>query len=161
PFIASTAEVLTVNRLFKEIRTRRKGEPTGIKSTWINIAFSFQGIEKLAPGTGLDTDFEDEAFAAGLAARSKAGILGDPSRDDETGAEGHPDNWVLGGKEEIDVVVIVASDEEAEVNEQPASKSTLSQLLHGSPDFPGGLLNFGPVRVQQGRNLPADRNLAG
>src|SRR5512136_2658547 len=39
-FIATTAEVLAFNRLFKEIRTRRKHETRAVKSTWINIAFS-------------------------------------------------------------------------------------------------------------------------
>src|SRR6266705_1974662 len=62
-------------------------------------------------------DFEDEAFREGLAARSTAGILGDPSREDQTDAEGHPDNWVLGGTQEvIDVVVLVASDDESELD---------------------------------------------
>src|SRR5262245_38023484 len=152
PFIATEAELIAFNRLFKAIRTRRKGEPTGVKATWINIAFSYRGLRKLIPETLERQDFEDEAFKAGLAQRSLGGILGDPSTDAQKGAEGHPDNWVLGGpKEELHAVLIVASDDEAEVNEDPASKSTLSQLLHGSKDFPRGLASFGKFKVQQGR----------
>src|SRR5438874_12659385 len=49
PFIATTAEVLAFNRLFKEIRPRRNSAPTGVKATWINIAFSHAGLEKLIP----------------------------------------------------------------------------------------------------------------
>ena len=163
PFIATTAEVVTFNRLFKEIRVRRKREPTMLSVTWINIAFSFTGIQKLAQGTDLDTEFEDEAFTAGLSQRSLDGILGDPSRDNQRRQEGHPDNWVIGGTtENIDVVVLIASDNEAELD-QANRNSTISQILGGSPAFPGGIRNFaqGQVKIQQGRNLPAERNLAG
>lgn len=161
PFIATTAEVLAFNRLFKAIRTRRQSEPTGVKATWLNIAFSYAGLQKLVPDSLAAEDFEDEAFREGLAARSTAGILGDPSRADQTDTEGHPDNWVLGGTQEvIDVVVLVASDDESELDES-APGSLLAQLLNGSSTFPGGLTAFGTVKVQQGRNLPADQNLAG
>lgn len=164
PFIATTAEVIAFNRLFKEIRGRRRREPTMLKVTWINIAFSFKGIQKLANGTHLDTDFEDEAFTAGLTKRSKDGILGDPSRPNQTSEEGHPNNWVIGGtNDNVDVVILIASDEEAELNEANAN-STISQILNGSTAFPGGVKNFAQgnkVKVQQGRNLPADKKLAG
>jgi Dyp-type peroxidase family len=161
PFIATTAEVLAFNRLFKAIRARRQSEPTGVKATWLNIAFSYAGLHKLIPDSLAAEDFEDEAFREGLAARSTAGILGDPSREDQTDAEGHPDNWVLGGTQEvIDVVVLVASDDESELDES-APGSLLAQLLNGSSTFPGGLTAFGTVKVQQGQNLPADQNLAG
>src|SRR5215212_6450378 len=40
PFIATTAEVLAFNRLFKEIRDRRRRESRAVKATWVNIAFS-------------------------------------------------------------------------------------------------------------------------
>jgi Dyp-type peroxidase family len=163
PFIATTAEVISFNRLFKEIRGRRKREPTMLKVTWINIAFSFKGIQKLANGTDLDTDFEDEAFTDGLTKRSKDGILGDPSRNNQTSAEGHPANWVIGGTtDNVDVVILIASDEEAELDEANTN-STVSQILNGSTAFPGGVKNFaqGNVKVQHGENLPADKKLAG
>jgi Dyp-type peroxidase family len=164
PFVATSAEVLGFNRLFKEMRSRRQAEPTTLKVTWINIAFSFQGIRKLIDGTNLDANFEDQAFREGLSTRSLNGILGDPSRDDQREAEGHPDNWVIGGtKEEVDVIIIVASDEEAEVDEE-ATDSTLGQIVNGSSQFKGGVTSLAlnrQVKVQHGRNLPADKNLAG
>jgi hypothetical protein len=64
--------------------------------------------------------------------------------------------------EVIDVVVLVASDDASELHENEpapnsgAPRSTLVQLLNGSSDFPGGLREFGTVKGQQGRNLPAE-----
>jgi Dyp-type peroxidase family len=103
PFIATAAEVLAFNRLFKEIRKRR-GESRAVQATWINIAFSFNAITQLTD----DADaFEDEAFKQGLAARSEE--LGDPTEPD---AEGNKHNWVFGGPHnEADVMLIVASDD--------------------------------------------------
>src|SRR5262245_52009828 len=40
PFIATMDEVLTFNRLFKALRSRRKTECQTVKATWINVAFS-------------------------------------------------------------------------------------------------------------------------
>ena len=164
PFIATTAEVIAFNRLFKEIRGRRKREPTMLKATWINIAFSFKGIQKLANGTNLDTDFEDKAFTDGQTQRSKDGILGDPSRSNQTSEEGNPANWVIGGTtDNVDVVILIASDDKAELDEANPL-STVSQILNGSTAFPGGVNNFAQanvVKVQQGENLPADKKLAG
>ena len=40
PFISTTAEVLTFNRLFKAIRDRRQVDSSAVKSTWMNIVFS-------------------------------------------------------------------------------------------------------------------------
>ena len=39
--IATTAEVLQFNRLFKALRAKRKVESRTVLATWINIAFSF------------------------------------------------------------------------------------------------------------------------
>jgi Dyp-type peroxidase family len=107
-FIATTAEVLAFNRLFKEIRTRRKRESNTVKATWTNIAFSFQGIRVLIGGAKA-RKFSDRAFKAGLAAHSES--LGDP-RDAEN-LEGSPRNWVVGGTDNrpAHVVLIVASDD--------------------------------------------------
>jgi Dyp-type peroxidase family len=163
PFIATTAEVIAFNRLFKEMRVRRQCEPTMLKVTWLNIAFSFNGIQKLANGTDLDTDFTDKAFTDGLTTRSKDGILGDPSSNNQTSEEGHPANWVIGGTtDNVDVVILIASDDKTELCEANPL-STVSQILHGSTAFPGGVNNFaqGNVKVQHGENLPADKKLAG
>src|SRR5947208_281279 len=50
PFVATSAEVLAFNRLFKAVR-RRHGEPPGrpqtVKATWRNIGFTYAGLQKL------------------------------------------------------------------------------------------------------------------
>ncbi len=111
-FIATAAEVLAFNRLFKEIRTRRKRETNAVKSTWLNIAFSFEGLKALV-GALKVSKFKDRAFKAGLAARSEK--LGDPR--DTDGLEGRPKNWVVGGPNNrpAHVVFIVASDDRVDM----------------------------------------------
>lgn len=160
PLIATTAEVVAFNRLFKELRSRQQQEPVGLKSTWINLAFTASGLgvlKKFDPT--LDLDFTDPAFTQGMASRSKQGILGDPSADEQKNAEGHPDNWVLGGtNEDIHLVLIVASDDKREIKEKPGT--TLHRLLRGQRGRPG-LRDFGAVKVQRGHNLPTQKKLAG
>ena len=102
PFIATSAEVLAFNRLFKEIRTRR-GDSRTVQATWMNLAISAAGLRKLAPGEA--GKFKDQAFQEGLAERSEG--LGDP-----TEGEGSPGTWVVGsGDNEADVVLIFAADD--------------------------------------------------
>jgi hypothetical protein len=43
PLIATTAQVVAFNRLFKALRSRQQ-RPPRVKATWINIAFSYQAI---------------------------------------------------------------------------------------------------------------------
>jgi len=111
PFIATSEQVLSFNRLYKLVEqqekssalTRREKPPT-IQATWMNIAFSFRALEFL---TSDASAFCDEAFKAGLASRSP--LLGDP---DDPASEGYAANWVVGGPEnEADVVLIIASDD--------------------------------------------------
>lgn len=160
PLIATTAEVVAYNRLFKELRSRQQQEPVGLKSTWINLAFTASGLAVLKKfDPTLDTNFTDPAFTQGMASRSKQGILGDPSADDQKNAEGHPDNWLLGGtNEELHLVLVVASDDKREVKEKPGT--TLHRLLRGEGGRPG-LRDFGTVKVQRGHNLPTQKKLAG
>lgn len=109
PFIATTEEVLKFNRLFKQIRRRQCIESRTVLATWVNIAFSFQGLKKLVP----DADsFSDDAFKQGLARRSK--LLSDPQE-----GEGFQKNWLIGGEgNEPDLVLIVASDSPKELEDQ-------------------------------------------
>src|SRR5262249_48956642 len=113
PFVATVSEVLAFNRLFKQIRFRRSVDNSAVKSTWMNIAFSYAGLKKLKDGGAAiargstDRVFADGPYrrAAGLGART------DP------GHEGHPSRWVVGGTEETeaDAVLIVASDDCADM----------------------------------------------
>src|SRR5512135_1869330 len=69
PFISTADEVLAFNKLFKAVRSRRGIETGVVKSTWINIAFTYAGIRKFSGEIKslLDRDFTSDAFKAGLA----------------------------------------------------------------------------------------------
>lgn len=124
PFIATADEVLAFNRLFKEMRFRRQTECNTVKATWINVAFSFAGLQKISKqAKGLELDkFKDEAFRQGLAARS--GMLNDPS---DSAAEGNAKNWRIGGPgNEADLVLILESDTESDLfNEVERVENTI------------------------------------
>jgi Dyp-type peroxidase family len=139
PFVATAAEVLAFNDLFKQLRTRRRIDSRTVQATWINIAFSYAALARLTPDA---PRFRDAAFKEGLAARSKD--LGDPL---EPEAEGHPSRWVVGGPEnEADIVLIVASDDQEDLLAQVA-------WLEDGIAAPGG----SGVRVifrQRGATLP-------
>lgn len=150
PYISTVEEVLSFNRLFKLMRDRQGDEPKGLAVTWVNIAFSFDGLMKLTPEAD---QFRDSAFRLGLPER--AGLLGDPTNP---AALGHPQNWVIGGPGNVaDIVLIVASDDrrylETEVNR---IKTSLDSL----PNSPGGASTNSGLQLmfeQQGsvrRDLP-------
>jgi Dyp-type peroxidase family len=144
-FVASTEEVLGFNRLFKMIRSRRRSDTRTVQSTWMNIAFSFRGLSKLAPRSV--EQFRDEAFREGVAARSAR--LGDPPK-----GEGSPASWVVGGKDnEADVVLIFAGDERGDVLSEVAR---IEDSIFAARFVDGRPLRCG-VRVvfkQEGATLP-------
>jgi Dyp-type peroxidase family len=144
PFIATAAEVLTYNRLFKHTKTRRGREGT-VKSTWVNIAFSFSALSRLTADADL---FTDAAFRQGLAARSAT--LGDPT----DGSPGDQSNWLIGGEShEADVVFIVEADDRADMlaevsrieNSLVTSKDADNEPLTGFADI---------IFKDEGSNLP-------
>lgn len=127
-FVASTEEVLLFNKMFRTLRARRSLEPQGIASTWLNIAFTYEGIKKLTSEEEA-RKFQDTPFRLGLPVRSR--LIGDP-RDPL--AEGSPDNWVVGGTDQSkypDILLIIASDDpsylETEVNRLKSDMLTLPQ----------------------------------
>src|SRR5438132_10184507 len=63
PFVATTEEVLQFNRLFKMIRSRRKVEGRAVLATWMNMAFSFKGLEEV--GEKEAAKFQDRGIKAG------------------------------------------------------------------------------------------------
>src|SRR5579883_467282 len=144
PFIATVSEVLAFNRLFKFTRKRR-GLEGAVKSTWVNIAFSFEGLKKLTN----DADaFIDTSFKAGLTARAKD--LNDP-----VDQQGNPIGWVVGGPDngKVDVVFIVASDERADML---AEVARILESVVGFRDEKGNPLNSGAriTFMEEGANLP-------
>lgn len=108
PRIATTAEVLAFNRLFRSLRGRRGGrDPQGMIATWINIAFTFDGLSKLtSPQEAARINRLDLPFTLRLHQRST--LLGDPASAE---MEGHASRWVVGGENNLaDILLIVAGD---------------------------------------------------
>jgi Dyp-type peroxidase family len=117
--VTSLATVMKSRHRVRAARTLRpKGEqvgavPSDLDDVWVNLAFSYRGLSKLATGRAplarSLNEFSDTAFKLGLAARSS--LLGDPTDPD---AEGHPSNWVVGSPhKQPDVLLIVAADDES------------------------------------------------
>jgi Dyp-type peroxidase family len=102
--VATAEEVLTFNRLFKQVGDRR-GYPGTLKSTWINVAFSFAGLKKLLRNDAVL--FADRSFRSGLVGQAEA--LGDTT---------DPGKWKVkdgDGGDAADVLIIVAADTEVDV----------------------------------------------
>ena len=108
--ISTLYEVHSFNKIFKYERSRQKSEPTGVAATWINIAFSYNGMKNLFQDIDkIDKQLESD-FKLGLAKRAFS--LGDPIDESSIG---HPKNWIIGrdemGEHSIpDILLIVASD---------------------------------------------------
>lgn len=81
-----------------------------LSSVWINVAFSFQGLNRL---TLTAHQFTDSAFKNGLHNRSE--LLGDPT---DQAAEGNCHQWVIGGPHNLpDLMLILASDDRDRLTE--------------------------------------------
>lgn len=147
PSIASADEVLSFNRLFKAMRARRGDEPGGLAATWLNIAFSHDGINALAPGEA--DKFADEAFQLGLPTRSSS--LGDPT---DAASPGNPNNWVVGKTGAVpDVLLIVASDDARLLQDVVDRLLASFQKIPGAVDAGSGLEL---MYDQRGNTLPDD-----
>lgn len=130
PRIASMDEVLAFKRAHRSLRLKLGVKEPGLKATWINVAFSYAAISKLAGKEQADA-FGELSFRQGLAERST--YLGDPT---DPKARGHRTNWVVGGpKNQADILVILASDDEddltamVEVVTEEASRNRLTLLF--------------------------------
>ena len=144
PFVATSDEVIAFNRLFKATRFRR-GREGAVKSTWMNLAFSFDFLCALNPEADR---FDDSAFREGLASRSES--LGDP-----TAGPFSKENWLVGGpSNNADVVVMIEADDRPDLLDELARlQDTIDASLH--PD--GTVLDTGiaTVFIDEGANLPA------
>ncbi|MDQ6941767.1 MAG: Dyp-type peroxidase [Candidatus Eremiobacteraeota bacterium] len=148
PFVATVAEVLAFNRLFKSVRFRRKHETRTVQATWTNIAFTHAALAKLLAQP--DLGFHDAAFKAGLADRS-AGI-GDAQ---DAGAEGTAANWLFGTRSDEPVaVVIVAGDDVAATADEV--RRIEDSLFSSHPHAAGEPFRAGATVVfkQHGATLP-------
>lgn len=126
--ISTLYEVYYFNKVFKSQKFRQKSEPSGARATWINIAFSYNGMKILIQDFDkIDKDLES-SFNLGLHRRASG--LGDPV---DTSSIGNPKNWVIGRNEERrehsvpDILLIVASDSLSNlVKEEDELKKQLS-----------------------------------
>jgi Dyp-type peroxidase family len=127
PRIATVAETLAFRRLFRAMRARALAEPEGMVTTWINIAFTNSGVQKLTSPADLDA-FTDLAFKVGMAER--ASLLGDP-----VDAAGNPTGWKIGaGSTYPDLLLIVASDRQDVLREQVRTLlDDIESLQNASP----------------------------
>lgn len=83
---------------------RRPGGGAASPRTWINIAFSHVGLQKLYADAEA---IMDVPFKEGMAKHSR--LLGDPIEPD---ADGFVENWVIGGPHNVpDVLLLLADDD--------------------------------------------------
>lgn len=138
PKLSSMKEVLQFRTEFRAERLRLGIAEPELSSTWLSVAFSYPGLRALV-GEQEAAAFGDESFRQGLHARSS--YLGDPS---DPSLPGHPSHWVVGGPDnEADALVVVAADEEADL------ERAVEEVLTAATA--GGLT---PVFQQRGDTLP-------
>jgi Dyp-type peroxidase family len=106
--VASVDEVRDFNDLFKKLKGRRGGELGILKATWMNLAFTFGGLQALGVSMK-DLALFPDAFRQGMKARAAA--IGDVGRSD-------PKNWIAPLQAgDIHAVMLVASDSQEDLGE--------------------------------------------
>ncbi len=159
PYLSSMDEVIAFRRLYRARRFRLGKEHIFLCSTWVNIAFSHSGIAKLV-GKNQANAFGDQSFCQGLAERST--YVGDPTNSK---ARGHASKWVVGGmKNEADIIVIVASDSPAMLEDMvklinEKAKSAKMKLIYEQrgDTLPGRLRGHEHFGFRDGISQPAVR----
>ena len=154
PVISSVAEVAQFNQLFRARRKRMGHDPLGLIATWVNIAFSHDGLAKLTSQADAD-GVPDIAFRAGLPDR--AASLGDMPA-----GEGQPvsANWVVGGAGHVpDILLIVASDDVTQLDR------AITQLCPGAGDLAAlrtwcGMSSAGPAATYQVTSISASKTVS-
>jgi Dyp-type peroxidase family len=136
---SSSEQVIRFNNQFKALRSR--GVPEGtILASWTNLVFTFAGLRKLRADNLKDGDFP-EAFTQGM--RNRADQLGD-------NANNAPDKWdPLVDWENIDAVLIVASDDKTQVD--PAAANSRLAAYITAINTPESGLEFA---IKAGANVP-------
>ena len=128
PDVSSVAEVNAFNQLFRLMKRRTGHDPRGLSATWLNIAFSADALRLLTSDAEVD-EFTDQHFKSGLA--RTATLLNDP-----VDAAGNPIGWMVGGPvNEADVLVIIASDDPAQLEKRLQRLDTAIQQVasaHGA-----------------------------
>jgi Dyp-type peroxidase family len=159
--VMPTRMKVRAERLAKRVTAGHTDIVAELDDCWLNVAFSYHAIASLlaSPGAANDADsFADEAFKAGLAARSA--LIGDAVDPTQ---EGNPANWVFGGPgNAADVLLVFGADRDdtlrAAVDTQRADAegagmTTLYEELGGKLN-PLGQEHFG---FQDGVSQPGVR----
>lgn len=122
--------VLPFNKAFRTMRLLLSGNDPPLRATWMNLAFTNTGVNKLLEAS--DQQKLDPTFLAGAAAH--ASFVGDPS----DGSAGDPRNWIIGGPRTLfDGVLIIAADSEQDRDDLVTLlMSEMQQIL------PAGTLAF-------------------
>ena len=140
PFVATADEVIAFSRLFKSTRHRRKREGT-VKSTWMNVAFSFRALKELNEEAD---QFRDTAFREGLANRS-------PSLNDPMDGPYSPSKWLIGGlNNEADVLILIEADDRDDMLQEVKRITDSIDAIRNNGIDPGLTVLF----QDEGENLP-------
>lgn len=113
--VATAEEVIAFNNLFKAAKDRRGKEGT-VQATWMNVAFTFAGLQLLA-GTDLDLNGFPDDLTQGMA--SRADRIGDLD-------ESAPENWVLlPPGVEVHAILLLASDDPDDLAAEVTSRTAV------------------------------------
>ena len=124
PHINSLAEVNQFNNLYRMQSARLGHSPRGLTATWMNIAFSRDGIAKLTSDADADL-LPDASFLTGLD-KARAQFLGDQA---PSGGDDPTVDWVVGGTNcPVDIFMILAGDDDM------ALRSMVERLRPGQED---------------------------
>lgn len=111
--VATCEEVIAFNNLFKRVKGRRHGKEGVVKATWINVAFTFSGLQVLGADPA-DLDAFPDDFRQGPAARHTD--VGDVDDSD-------PTNWIPPLRDaDVHAIVLVASDDPNDLEEEVANR---------------------------------------
>jgi Dyp-type peroxidase family len=148
--VATVEETLAFRRLFRAMRARRQVESQGLKSTWLNIAFTFEGLKKLVQDQASLDNIPGFAFSLGMAARAGA-RLGDRTDD-----KSEPAGWLVGDMNNYpDFVLIVASDSARDLKDEIQRVKREIRQYQGVPPSRANRRGLQIIFEDLGATLPA------
>jgi Dyp-type peroxidase family len=134
--VATLGEVLAFNRLFKEVTGRRHVRDGTVRSSWLNLALTFDGLKQMLGDNA--RALSGDAFKEGMWRRASA--LGVP-RDQAV-----PYGWMIGDPGSMpDMMVLLADDVQDDLRRSAA------ELVR---DLPRGIRL---MRMEEGEAIPGGR----
>ena len=121
PHIATAAEVTAFSLAFKAVVARSGSEVSAPKATWVNVAFTHDGLARLRVAKA-DLDVFPEEYRVGMAARAEK--IGDHGPN-------APTAWPAPYRDRSHAVVIVAADRPADLASVVAEQRSLA-AKHGA-----------------------------